>query len=247
MKEQQIKQVPSEVTMKEDRRAFVNGDFVDVEGEPPPRKFYFAWKEKKYYHFCGAIGWPILSSDQEGCALVIGVTREDTPRYEIVDSKSSDSVTDLLLGCLELRDRFGFRECSQLFPHWIADDQHPEKITEMVTSFSRKMRDECDLYKGLYINSPADFKTGADELYIRTLREVGFSKRLVFTTDSEWIKQRIQTMTRDAISLKENPPAAALAYAIYDMELARPWLQWDRSFSLDDKSTFDDDRSCNLD
>ena len=172
----------------------------------------------------------ILFADSNSCVLIVGVTREDIPRYEVLDAVFEKSPRQLLPQCLILRDKFGFRDSSRLFKHWIGDDSRFVSVEE---NFNQGNKEEPR--HGIFTNSPPDFdKPNADELYIDTLRSLSAEGRVVIPARFHEVRDSLQGMTLTDTKLADFPAAAALGYALHDLETVKPWLNTIRSFTMDD-------------
>ena len=222
-----------EITIKLDEQAYVNGDFNDTIDEPPPNRNYFEYKGKDYHHFAGAIGWPPDFSSVPGCSIVLGVTRKDIPRFEILDVAFSLTPQQIFHRCCEVRDKFGFRECSALFNSWIGDSIRYSSLEDEFNTENFDLKeDRC----GIYVTNPPDLeKPNSDEICVAQLRTVIADKRLVITDQFYVVRDALQFMTPEDTRLKELPAVAALAYAVHELVTLKPWLSVDRSFDLEEE------------
>ena len=218
------------VETKIDKSAYCNPDFFDLTGGPTPDKIYYGYAGKDYYYIAGSIGWPPDFSGQPGCVLIVGVTREDIPSYEVLDAVFENSPRQLLNQCLILRDKFGFRDSSRLFSHWIGDASRFVTVEENFNQANKEAPRH-----GIFTNSPPDFdRPNADELYIDTLRSLSAEGRVIIPAQFHEVKDSLQGMTLADTTLADFPSAAALGYALYEMETVKPWLNTVRAFTMDD-------------
>ena len=74
-----------------------------------------------YWHIAGAIGWP--GNGAPGFAVIVGVEKRDElqPVYQALEEVEAPTPTELLERCLELRDKYGFQEHSDLLQFWYGD------------------------------------------------------------------------------------------------------------------------------
>jgi hypothetical protein len=216
--------IKSLVEIKLDKSAYCNPDFSDLQGEPVPDRIYFGYNGNDYAHISGAIGWPPGFGTQSGCVLIIGVTREEVPRFEILDALFCSTAREVMRNCLFLRDKFGFRECSKLFNYWIGDSSRFITIEDDFNSGLDNEKHRC----GVYTNSPSDFeKPNADEIFIDQIRNISTEGRLILPDSFHEVRDTLQNMGVSDNKLSDYPAAAALGYALHDCIVTQPWLNVD--------------------
>jgi len=223
--------IKSLVKIKQEKGPYCNPDFYDLHGAPAPDRIYFGYGEMDFFHICGAIGWPSGFGSKPGCALVIGVTREDVPRFEVLDAVFCSSPREILRNCLLLRDKFGFRECSKLFNYWIADSS---RFGSIENEFNNELDNQI-VHHGVFTNDPVDFdKPNADEIYVDQLRNISSERRLILSNQFHDIREALQSMSPSDMKLNDFPAAAALGYAAHELETVKPWIHNIRSFTIED-------------
>ncbi len=230
-------EMKSLIVSKIDPTVYVNPDFADlVEAVPNPVYHLHTDSGKEYSHLIGGICWPVFGS-QEGCVLILGSSRDEIPTFEVIDEFFSDSPRELLRACFSLRDKYGFRLCSQIFQHWIGEDRFQSQLYEVNLKAERKH---------VHLTPPPDFdKPNSDEIYIEQIRSVSADGRLIIPSAVVLDRMKALTMFDADAPLVNTPVAACIGYLLHEMLTYKPWqVNTDTSFALDDDH--DESAACNL-
>ncbi|MFC1830501.1 hypothetical protein ACFL0S_00580 [Thermodesulfobacteriota bacterium] len=133
--------------------------------------------------------------------------------------------------CVDLRQKYGFKETSTLFNVWVGEDLFDQAL----------YRFNIDLKRKLNFNAPPDFQEpNANEIYIHHVRSLALNGKLKIT-DTLVYDEMSTTAVIDFEKqrLQDFPVLAAVAYVLYSMDLYRPWLQGSTVFNYDDSELID--------
>jgi len=215
----------SVITVLRDPRQEVNEDFARIYGQPPPNPIYFRHENgKEYSSLVGGIGWPVLGK-QPGCVLIIGATRDEPPSFEVLDESFSENPRDLLKACIELRDKYGFREYSKVFNNWIGEDLFESLLLDINKKEER----------GVYITPPPDFSLrNHDEIYIDQIRTITAEGRLVIHCPAVLDNMKAMTILDAKKPLGDTPVVAVICYILHEMLTGKPWVTEERVVNMDD-------------
>ena len=120
---------------------------------------------EEYVNLAGAIAWP--GKELPGFILVIGVRVDPASEnilYNCIDEAEDHCIENLLVKCITLRNRYGFRQSQKLFRFWYGDSI---RFVSLVTQFNQQLRDDKKTER-IYLANPIDFeKVNHFELYLR--------------------------------------------------------------------------------
>ncbi len=218
----------SVIELVADTSAPANRDFAAMTGQEYCRRpTFFRHKETGDYSWlsCG-LCWPVMSSSEKGCAVIIGSSMDDTPSFTVLDAGLSQTARGLVQECLRLRDKWGFRLSSELFRTWTG-----------LPLFERMLLEANEkLDPGLIVNPPVDSDAeNADQLYINTIQELTVDHRLKIGPVAVRDALRGMVLSDADKSLSDSPIVAAVAYTLHQMICSQSWLDHgDRAFNLED-------------
>jgi hypothetical protein len=198
-------------------------------GDMIPNPIYYQHTEtgKEYSHLTGGITWPVLGA-QKGCVLIVGATREDTPRFEVMDTFFSDTPRELLRACVQLREKYGFKNCRKLFNLWIGEDRFQTQRYDV--------NRELESQKHIHLTPPPDFdKQNSDVIYIEQIRSANADGRLIIPSGRVLDSMKAMTLQDASTPLPNTPVAACFGYILHDMLRHKPWhVNTEPAFNLEE-------------
>jgi hypothetical protein len=216
------------IVSKKDPQAEIKADFADMFGDMIPNPIYYQHIEtkKEYSHLIGGIAWPVMGS-QKGCVLIVAATREDTPIFVVIDEILSDTPRELLRACVQLREKYGFKNCRKLFNLWIGEDRFQAQRNDV--------NRELESQKHIHLTPPPDFdKQNSDEIYIEQIRSVTADGRLIIPSGMVLDSMKAMTLLDASIPLANTPVAACIGYILHEMLTRKPWhVNTEPAFNLD--------------
>ncbi len=233
-----------DVTITQSRK-----DWSVVSGKKDyPKPTYYRNKKTgaAFSHIAGGIGWPGVNVP--GYALVVGVekTEDPEPRFFVLAEIEDHNVTRLLLKCVELRERYGYWESSEILRHFIGDDTRYEPIS-LAVNFKLREKDGSGEGHGFWIYKPDDFdQPDYFEIYVRQIRECltpnSAGKKRLQIGKFNTLRNHLQNFSSDSIKklhtkrkVKDYPAVFALGGLIHTLLERKRWLSGSggEAFNLD--------------
>ena len=187
---------------------------------------------KEYCHIAGGIGWP---GEKPGFIVVVGVEKTAVdPRFHILEERESENINGLLTSCLQLMEKYGFGQDSDLFKVWYGQN---ERFDTFVNDFNHDHELKDHMYQGIYIAPPHDYqKANAFEIWLNVIRSCmkrdtsGNPKLLL--GNCPILRNRIQSAPVDVAvkgSVEEYPALSCLGGTLHSVMIFRPWLKFSRT------------------
>jgi len=218
-----MKKVHSIIEEIRDESAQGNRDWQIVTGQEYRRRpTIYRHKETgaEFSWLSGGIAWPVLAEGREGCAVVVGCSRNDDPVFTVVDASFEQSPRGLIKQCAALRDKW-CGGSSALFTRFTGPD---EQYQQMQVETNNELENGNPKQRRIIIGNPLDFdKKDADQTYLNTVKELYMDSRLRIDVVAVRDALRRMTMPDADKKLSDNPAVAAVAYVLYEMMTIKPW------------------------
>jgi hypothetical protein len=218
-----MKKVHSIIEVIRDESAQGNKDWQIVTGQEQFRHpDYFRHKETgaEYSWISGGLAWHVLAEGKEGCAVVVGCSRNDKPKFSVVDAGFSMTPKGVIQECVRLRDKWNGGS-SALFSSFAGPyELYDRTLIEINNELEEGNPKQCRII----LRNPPDFeKQEADQTYLNTVKELSMDSKL--RIDVVTVKDALKRMTeQDADKkLSDSPAVAAVAYVLYEMITIKPW------------------------
>jgi hypothetical protein len=191
-----------------------NADFAKINGEPARKPMYYRHEDgSEYFHIQGALAWPTIS--EPGCALVVGVTREDLPIYKVLDARFSKHPSDLLRDCIALKSTYTPIGNLRLLQPWVGEDLFSSLLAEVNVDQKLKL---------FFIPPPDIEKQNCYQIYIEKIRAMSEAGRVAVVPQSVLDELKSITATDTEKPLASFPAVAATGYALHYLTVRQPWL-----------------------
>ncbi len=205
-------------------------DWAKITGQPEriPSFFKHVHTEEEYSFIAGAVGWPVYQ-EKPGCVIIIGVSKDDTPSYEILDAAFHDSPKGVMELCLELRTKWGHKESRSLFQNFIGLDRFDTLQWEINQGLHRKLF----FLPPSYMDRP-----DSDEIYIQHLNNLSEMGKLKISVQE--VQDQLSSLTTEDFDKKlvKYPVLTAVTYGLYTIDEMTPWIV-QSTFNFDDEESPD--------
>ena len=190
-----------------------NADFAKIYGAPVKKPMYYRHEDgSEYSYIQGAIAWPVSGP---GCALIIGVTREDRPSYKILEASFNNYPRDLLQDCIDLKSKYTPVGNLKLLQPWVGEDLFSSFLAEV--NVDQKFK--------LFFTPPPDIEEqNSGQIYIGKIRAITEDGRLAIVPQRVSDELKSMTSADAGMSLTSFPAVAATGYALHYLTVRRPWL-----------------------
>lgn len=219
-------------------------DWANVTGQRVvPAPVYYRNKETgaEYSHIAGGIGWP--EADKPGYGFIIGVEREtsSTPAFFILGEIEANHPLQVLEGCGELRERWGFHDHSKLLRSFSGD---ASRFASFVREYNdRGIKKHGDGYGRLSVVLPPGFNNisffeGAVRQIQTLLMPNRDGRKRLYIGPCEKIRNAIQNMNPGGMSKAAagSPPVMALGCVVHTLLTLTPWLCGTGAVNLPDEN-----------
>lgn len=178
---------------------------------------------EEYAYIAGGLAFPSKFDNTDeikpGVAVIVAVdeANSDVPVFRVLEEAQSENVPALLRKCLVLREKYGDRECSELFDTWRGDNKNYQSH---VNDFNATLKGE---QRGIYINPPPDFDSpNAFDSYAHRIRELA-------AKEARRLHLGPCNLLRNCLLGEINHPAVlALGYVVFSLSSTlgnRPWMK----------------------
>ncbi len=184
---------------------------------------------EEFYYIAGGIAWPGIEAP--GYVLIVGVKVEmendkEVPVLVCLDEVEDRCVDGLLGQCLNLRERYGYRQ--GLLQYWYGDH---ERLQPLVILFNQRLQDETKHVNGVYPSRPSGFEKGNHfEIYLNEIRSLltprASGAKSLILGNCHRLKNAIQSLPGDAAqrySDDDCPPVTCLGYVVHSLLVSMPW------------------------
>ena len=199
-------------------------------GDKAPRKpTYYKHKQTgiKYAYITGVSWWP--EKIAPGFIVIVGVesTDDPNPSFFVLDEWEDDNIQRLLLKCVELREKWGFLVCSELFRPWHGEY---EKYYSIIDSFNRYL--ERTRKEGFYPSLPTVLEEkNAFSICVRQafslLEKDKSGKKRLHIGDCGLLRDHFLRLRKDdpkKWKAEHHPSLMAIGIAIHVLLESTPWL-----------------------
>jgi hypothetical protein len=186
----------------------------------------------EYYHISGSICWP---GQNPGFIVIIAVlkTTENSPVFQVIEEVEIDNINGLLSACLQLREKYGHGQGSDLFNFWYGEN---DRFDAIVNDFNHYLTARDDKTQGIYLVPPYDHqKPNAFEIWVNSIRGClkrdASNKPTLYMGNCTRLRSYIQTSPFDVAvkgSIEDYPALAALGGVVHSLMMLRPCLEFAR-------------------
>lgn len=212
-----------------DPQAYTNKDFLDIFPEQPNPVYFKHEDGREYSALSGGFVWPHIGNT-EGVVIVVGIERSSTldggkPVFEVLDHMFCASPRQIISACLKLREKYGHRYYSRVFPYFIGEDKFANLLSEY----------NADSDRPVFVMEPHDFSQATfGEILLNEIREIAGDGRLKIADQTVLNSLKSMSLVDADRPLNEFPVVFAIGCCIHEMLVLKDWVYTEmRSFNLD--------------
>ena len=221
-----------------DRDGFslVNEHIAQITGYryvPKPRHYIHRETNREYFYLAAGLGWPRDPKEKPGFAVIVAVdkTTDEKPCMTALEEAESPTIDGLLRECVRLQNRYGRKECSDLFRIWWGDQ---ERADTSVSLFNSQV-EPTENHNKIYVAAPYDFeKDNALERYISQISssltaDPKTGRKRLSLGGCIKLRNYLQNTPSDAAikgTVKDYPAIAGLGGVLHTLMMLIPWTEF---------------------
>jgi hypothetical protein len=200
-----------------------NPDFARAFGLPELKPAYYVHlvTEIEYSYLAGGASFGTLGG-KPGCAVVVGVSRDESPVFEVLDAVFESSPRELMKGCLLLQRKYGWDRGGDIFRFWTGENRFPDILYSLND-------DDGKVYFSLESDST---KPTWPELVVEDIRFLAAEKRLIVSHPGVLAELKAYTVYDADKGLE--PTLSALGGVLHYLSSVEPWTRSATTFNYDE-------------
>ncbi len=207
-----------------------------------PKPIFYHNKENghEYCYLAGGIGWPRDIKNKPGFAVVVAVDKPKTPDEKPVmrclEEIEAPTIDGLLKKCVALQQKYGCKECIDLFRIWYGDAERADTSVTLFNHEATKDPDKIFVVAPYDFEKPNAFERHVNQIFSSLTVDPATGKKRLKVGECTRLRNHIQNAPVDVAvkgDIKDYPALAALGGVVHSLMMLMPWL----GFSKPERTT----------